>query len=368
MEVEMKRAITVIVQTSSECNFNCAYCYMKASTGGIKQKMSLEEMERLIKNCSVGFDEVKFCWHGGEPLLMGIEFYQKALQVQQKITVNKKIEFKNSIQTNGALLDDEWLSFFRKEKFSVGVSFDAPSEVNQFQRARERISETYIFDIAERLKKNNLSFNALCVVSRHNVKRGEEIFNFFKSFNANSYSLLLMMKTSLADCPEQPTNKELFELYKTTFELWLNEKHGFKVIEPIHTIMHSLLGGKTPKLCSFGNHCLIRMITVAPKGNVIPCGSFVSQEFILGNVFKESLLRTLYSKRAENFRSRRERYIKTRCLDCEFVSICRGGCREVAFWHSGNYDGEYPYCQARKETFLYMKNRLKEVLEKGLVR
>lgn len=361
--------MTSIIQTSSDCNFDCSYCYVKASTGGVKQRMSLEEVDRLIRNCSIGFDEVKFCWHGGEPLLMGIEFYQKALQIQQEITLNQKTEFKNALQTNGSLLNYEWLDFFMENKFSVGVSFDAPPETNQFQRVRDKaISEIYIFDIIEKLKRNGLFFNALCVISRNNVRKGEEIFNFFKSLNTNSYSLLLMMKTSLADCPEQPTNKELFELYKTTFELWLNEKHNFRVIEPIETIVRSLLGEKMPKLCAFGNHCLVRMITITPLGNVVPCGSFVSSEFVLGNVFKEPLLKTLYSRRAENFRNQRARYINTHCLDCEFISICRGGCREVAFWHSGSYDGEYPYCKARKEIFMYIRRRLNEVLKKGLLK
>ena len=365
----MKRIITVIVQTSLDCNFNCVYCYVKASIDNASYKMSLTEVEQLIKNCVADFDEVKFCWHGGEPLLMGIEFYQKALQIQREMSALYNVSFKNSLQTNGSLLTDEWLSFFKENNFSIGVSFDAPPEVNQLQRVSNKvISEVYIADIVEKIRKYHLSFNALCVVSKHNVKRGEEIFNFFKSFGANSYSLLLMMKTSLVDCPEPSTNEELFELYKTTFELWLSENHKFKVIEPIDTIIHSLLGRKMPKLCAFGNHCLVRMITITPNGNVVPCGSFVAPEFVLGNIYEAPLLKALHSRQAKNFRSKRKHYVQAHCLDCEFVSICRGGCREVAFWHSGEYGGEYPYCQARKNIFAYIRSRLKEVLQKGLLK
>lgn len=362
----MKKKMIVIVQTGSDCNLDCDYCYIKASTGGLKYKMPIEKINQLVKNCSFGFDEVKFCWHGGEPILAGFDFYKEVIRSQKEINKISKVEFRNVIQTNGLLLTDQWLDFFKENKFSVGISFDAPPEINRLQRAnKEGISEVYITDIANKLKQHKMPLNVLCVVSKLNVLKGKEIFDFFNDLGVNSYSLLLMMKTPLANCPEAPTNEDLSELYKTTFELWLKRKHGFRVVEPIETMVRSLLGEKMPRLCSFGNHCLERMITITPNGNIIPCGSFVSPEFILGDIYKNKLFGALFSQSCDKFRNQRATYIQKSCNGCEFISICRGGCREVAYWHTGEYAGKYPYCESRKETFSYIRNRLKEVMEKS---
>jgi len=361
----MDKVITLVIQTSNECNIICDYCYVRASRGN-KRRMSIKEVIELIKNSTLGFDDIRFCWHGGEPLLMGKGFYQAALESQKELMSRQKIKFQNSLQTNGVLLDDNWISFFCKNGFSVGVSFDAPPEVNRQQRSKnkEESSGINISETSEMLQRGGLSFNALCVVSKLNVNRGEEIFKFFSSLHASSYSLLLMMKTSLPGCPEPPTNEELFNLYKITFELWLNEPHVFKVVEPVDTIVRSLLGEYPPKLCSFSSPCLRRMITITPDGDVVPCGSFVSPEYVMGNIFHEPLIKALHSKRLDEFRGRRTACVNKQCIGCEFISICRGGCREVAFWHFGSYDGEYPYCQARKEIFAYVRDRLKTVFKK----
>lgn len=359
----MKKTAVVIVQTSSECNLRCKYCYVRASEDR-KIKMSIADVKKLIQNISLDFDRIRFVWHGGEPLLMGIDFYQEVVRVQEEISKNYKIEFRNGIQTNGLLLTDEWLSFFNKNRFSAGISFDAPPEVHAYQRANRTVeaAESDLRAIVEKFEKHNLSLNAICVISKLNVNGGEEIFNFFSDIGAVSYSLLLMMKTPLPECPEAPTNQELTNLYKTTFELWLKGQHNFKSIEPIETMVRSLLGEETPLSCSFASHCLERMITITPEGNVVPCGSFTSSEFILGNILKDPLLKILYNQQCDKFRNQRSAYINENCLNCEFISICRGGCREVAFWHSGEYGGEYPYCEARKETFTYMRKRLQETL------
>jgi uncharacterized protein len=328
--------------------------------------MSIDNLGAYIRNISFGFDDVRLCWHGGEPLLMGIDFYRAALDVQQKIKLINGTKFYNSIQTNGILLSDEWMSFFKENKFSVGVSFDAPPDVNASQRACSigKLSDGYIFEISKLFKKYQLPFNVLCVVSKENVSRSREIFNFFDSIGVNSYSLLLMMKTSLEGCPDCPTNEELFDAYRTTFDMWLKGEHKFKAIDPIDTMVKSLLGTTMPGLCSFGNHCLIRMITITPDGNVVPCGSFVSNEYILGNIKNVPLLKILSDKQCRHFRQKREACITDNCRNCEFISICRGGCREVAYWHTGMYDSAYPYCEARKKTFGYIRERLNEELKK----
>lgn len=168
----------------------------------------------------------------------------------------------------------------------------------------------------------------------------------------------------ISECPPVPTNEELFDLYKKTFELWLKKPNQISSIEPLETIIKSLLGN-SPKLCSFGSSCLKRIITIDQDGNVVPCSSLVNNEFVLGNVLREPLIQIIGNKKSLYYRKSRDIAVKKLCDKCEFISICRGGCRADAFWSSGDYNGEYPYCEARRKIFAHIKSRLNEIIKKA---
>lgn len=366
----MKRVVTLIVQTTSDCNLNCGYCYVRTSRlvhHRGRGKVFLRNIEKVIHNCVFGYDKIKFDWHGGEPLLRGIDFYIEVVKVQNRLINSCGVEFRNTIQTNGTLLTNDYLRFFADNNFTIGVSFDGLPEVNRQNRfSRTGInSQDFIRDVSERIKSAEFPLCMLCVVSKNNVAMGEEIFKFFLSLGVSSYSFLPLMQLPRADCPKTPSNKELFELYKTTFELWLSPLNIFKTIEPITTIVQSLISGKTPNLCSFSSSCLKRMATITPEGNVAQCGSLIADELILGNIYEDPLIKILSSQKSRDLQRARTKVVKEYCTGCEFVSICRGGCRESAYWHSGKYSGAYPFCEARKETFQYIKKRLETVFSKA---
>lgn len=201
----------------------------------------------------------------------------------------------------------------------------------------------------------------LCVVTKENVHKGREIFECFRSMGADTYSLLPLIEVPGAVRPEALSNDELFELFTTTFELWMREDNSFSCIEPLDTMVRSLLGER-PRLCSFASSCLKRMITVGPDGTVFPCASLSA--FPLGNVLQNPLSRILHGRSAQRLRRVRARATAEYCGECRHVALCRGGCREVAYWHSGHYEAGFAYCAARKKTFGYLECRLRELLEK----
>lgn len=362
----MGSVITVICLVTSDCNLNCRYCYTKASyPPGLR--VAIEAVETLIKNCSNGFESVEFCWHGGEPLLLGKEFYQAVICAQQKITEENgnKTKFTNSIQSNCLLLNNDLLISLKERGFRIGSTFEAPISVHL--RNRPPISQSKnnlqgYLDVFGKIKAASLPLGLLCVVTKDNVKYGEEIFKFFKSIDVDTYSLLPLIEVPRDTIPEAPTNQELFKLYKMTFELWMGQENNFTYIEPLNTMIRGLLGEK-PRLCSFASSCLKRMITIGPTGEVIPCASLV--KFPLGNIFKESLTEILKKAEVQALRKNRGKSVRKECGRCRYVTICRGGCRETTFWHSGDYFGKYPYCEARKETFAYLETRLKEILNQA---
>lgn len=360
MVAKMKKVMTVIMLTGSECNLSCGYCYVVASRRNIKQ-FPASTMDRLIKNCAVGFDSVKFCWHGGEPLLVGQEFFKEAIKEQKKITEKNGTEFHNSIQSNGLLLDNTWLDFLTENNFHIGLSLDAPSEINQKHR---KFDVAELFQLFSEMKTRNLPIGLLCVVSNLNVNLGAEIFEFFKTLRVDSFGLLALKNVSLDEKPIMPTNQNLYELYAKIFDLWAFTPNQFSCIEPLDTMLRSVLG-QLPRACSFVSSCLKRMITIDQEGNVVPCGSLVSEEFILGNIINEPLIKILAKQKAKALRKIRDRYIAENCRDCKYIAMCRGGCRADAFWHSGHYGGDFPFCEARKLTFTHIEKRMEGVVSKN---
>ena len=345
----------VIALTSSSCNINCDYCYVAASRQSI-DRVPIEALPTLIRNCSVGFDQVEFCWHGGEPLLAGKEFYRTAVSIQKKESEKRPITFQNGLQTNGILLDNEWLTFFKANDFGIGISFDAPPETHNLHRDHTAEKALNVFSMMRRLA---FPCGAICVVSKHNVGKAREIFDFFRDQDISSYSFLPVKNVPRPNLPGPPTEEELAALYCETFDLWLSQPNQFKKIDPLYSMMLGLLG-KMPPSCSFSAPCPDTMISVDQKGNVVPCRSLVAPPFFLGNVFNETLSEVL-ERSAQGLREVRARAIRQHCVACEFVGLCRGGCRADAYWATGHPDGAYPHCEARKITFRYLKKKLQEM-------
>src|SRR3989344_2619103 len=169
-----------------------------------------------------------------------------------------------------------------------------------------------------------------------------------------------MKQVPLPGCPPPPAEEELFRLYVTTFELWAHSPNTISSIEPLDTMIRGLLG-EQPRSCSFAASCPEHMITIDQNGNVVPCSSLVSEEFVLGNIFSEKLQTILEKPSTKDLSLSRAGFLGCHCADCEFLSLCQGGCRADAYWHSGRYDGAYPYCESRKRTFAYLRDRLADI-------
>jgi uncharacterized protein len=159
--------------------------------------------------------------------------------------------------------------------------------------------------------------------------------------------------------PGIPTNEEIAELYCRTFDLWVSQPNQFRKIDPLYSMMLGLLG-KHPPSCSFSAPCPETMIAIDQEGNIVPCGSLVEKLFILGNIFEKPLSEVIRQS-TEHLHDVRKHAIEQHCQSCEFVGICRGGCRADAYWATGHHDGAYPYCEARKITFQYLKKKLQKM-------
>lgn len=348
------RLITVIAMATSDCNLRCRYCYVRA-TRRHQSSLPTQWLRTFVRNCSQGFDSVEICWHGGEPLLRGKEFFDAVLEAESYEMDKRPVRFRNMIQTNGTLLDEDWIDYLTNHHITFGISCDAPLDVHAVLRDRDTDRVLRSFAL---VRDSGLPLNALCVITKLNVRRGPEIFDFFENVGATRYSLLPLRMVHTAH-DEKPEESDVFLLYRDTFERWLLKGNNVRSIEPIDTMLRAIVGQK-PQLCSFAASCPDRMISVDQDGNVVPCNSLNLPQFIMGNVLDAPLCEIL-ERRRDVVVSARRQAIDEHCKDCEFLPVCQGGCRSDAMWSTGLLNGKDPECGARRQAFVHIRNRLTEL-------
>lgn len=348
---KMLNSITVIVKTSNSCNIKCSYCYVNHCTSS--SSISINNLPKLIENCCKGFSLVQFVWLGGEPLLMGLPYYEAANEIQNYYR-KKGTTIHNSLQTNGTLLNDDFLSFFKKNHFGVGISFDAPYET-QIQTRTTLFSENEWFSLFKKIKNYGMQLSFLCVVTENNLHKANEILKFFEKANANHFSLHPEIIFKNLNDSEQ-LNNSLFELFKTVFDLWMQQKSNIiSTIDPLSTMISNLNGNV--RLCTFSSKCAKGLISINPNGIVIPCSSLDISEYYFDTILKDkSLIEILQSQSVQNFRNNLIKTINENCKDCKYVSICRNGCKSISYWASQT---RYPLCTAYKKTYDYLLNQIK---------
>ena len=177
---------TMIKPVGSACNLDCDYCYYLGKAAlyeGRQPKMSDELLERYISQYieAVQVPVVTFCWHGGEPLLAGIDFYEKAVALQNKYRGNKQIE--NSLQTNGLLINGEWCDFFRRNNFLIGLSLDGPKEIHDAYRRDRGGHPTFdrVMKALEMMAVSGVEYNTLSTINDRCAGQGKRVYDFMRS-------------------------------------------------------------------------------------------------------------------------------------------------------------------------------------------
>lgn len=195
----------MVKPVGAKCNLDCHYCYYLDKSEIYEDHMpmmSLELLEEFVAQYIEGNDvpEVTFCWHGGEPLLAGLDFYERAMEYQDKYKGDKKIL--NTLQTNGILVDEKWCEFFAKHQFLIGLSIDGPKDIHDANRVNKGGKPSFdrVMKSVELMKKHGVEFNTLSVVSKYSEGRGAEIYEFMKSIGSH-YMQFLPAVEHVVDTP-----------------------------------------------------------------------------------------------------------------------------------------------------------------------
>ncbi len=357
----MKTIVPIIKVVGDACNLRCSYCFYHNREQSQIRVLGEDLLERFIfQYMDIFPGHIVFNWHGGEPLLAGIDFFQKVIKLQRIACDGHQI--RNTIQTNGTLITDEWASFFKKHNFGVGVSIDG----DQVSHDQFRINRggTNTFNAVVRgiriLIVHGINPGIIQTITKSTVTRVGENFNFFvnvlklENIGVNVFLDLSRLNTDMMD--ESLTNEDLITFLKTYIDLWLAQNDPQLVVREVENFLYGIFGKKTTT-CTHNGNCS-GFVCLDWDGTVYPCDRLSSQEVLaFGNLRDKSLLEILNSPKRERFVCK-VNTVHTDCRECTWFSACHNGC---TIHRVGDLDGKYYYCEARKVIFEYLQDRLPEL-------
>ncbi len=343
---------TMVKSAGSACNLDCHYCYYldKALQYGGKQAVMSEELlEEYTKQYIEANDieDITFCWHGGEPLLLGVDYYRKAIEFQKKYAGNKRIH--NTLQTNGLLVNEAWCNFFAENNFLIGISIDGPKDIHDSFRLTKSQQPTFDKVIAaiDMLKGKGVEFNTLSVVNSKCEGRGAEIYNFFKSLGSRYMQFLPAVEhvvhreghhRPLIVSPESE-GAQIAEwsvsalgygkFLNDIFDQWVISDVGSYFVQMFDATLANTCG-VTPGVCSMCETCGDALV-VEHNGDVYSCDHFVYPEYKLGNIAETHLVDIYNSKARIDFGLAKRNSLANECLKCRYYGVCRGECPKHRF-------------------------------------
>lgn len=343
---------TVIVKVTNDCNLNCKYCFVE-ETVPRNQIIPIETIQRL-------FDELEayaappvihLTWHGGEPMLAGIEFYRKVLDLQKSY----KKSFVNAIQTNGTLINEEYARFFKENSFLIGVSLDGPKNINDLVRIDKANKGTFkkVVKNLQILRRLEVNFGILATIAKHNVNQAKELYTFFQDMGLSaSFSALYPSGHAVQNIDFlSVTTLEYADFLTEVMDLWINNSQSI-ALRSVELIINNLLSyGQCRKTCTFCESCHESFLALGPTGDLYPCCLFQGfQDFRYGNIHQISLSQIPKSTVWRKFVSRGE-YVKNACSNCEIEEYCHGGCPFNSLANYGKLNKKDYYCKSHKRAF-----------------
>lgn len=376
------KAFNLLVKPiGSSCNLRCKYCYYldKASLYEYKEsKMNDDLLELFVKQyieCNE-VDEVTFNWHGGEPLLAGLDFYKKAIGLQKKYASGKRIG--NTIQTNGMLITPEWAQFFKDNDFLVGISIDGPKEMHDgFRRANGGgESWTKVMHGMECLYRNNVEYNTLSTINHLSENQGLNVYQFLKQCGTNYMQFLpvceqVNMKTQHIVSPDEldavrtewSVSPQGFGKFMCDiFDYWVKHDVG-RVYVQLFDVTLAKYAGLSGGLCAFEETCGGNAV-VEHNGDVYLCDHFVYQSHKIGNIRDASLKQILSDGRVMDFGLSKRNGLSQDCLSCKYSFVCHGECPKHRFGgglsKNALCDGYKMFFEHSEPYMLFMLNELKK--------
>jgi serine-type anaerobic sulfatase-maturating enzyme len=339
------------------CNINCKYCYYldkgKFYPEARKFQMSDDVLDRFIRDyitsqLAAGLSEVTFVWQGGEPTILGLDYYRQIIALQEKYRPTG-VKISNSLQTNATLLDEEWAIFLKENDFLVGISLDGPKAIHD--RYRVDRAERPTFDAVMRglelLQRHEVEHNALTVVNRHSAMKAKEIYTFLRGAGIEYIQFIPIVERSVKDnglsaapqldeedCDSIVTSWSVRPLaygkfLSDVFDIWIKRDVG-KVFVQLFDAQLGLWLGQPSSVCCYGEQCG-QALALEHNGDLYACDHYVYPEYKLGNIMETNMTEMASSPFQREFGHDKTAGLPQQCIKCPYRFACNGGCPKQRF-------------------------------------
>ncbi len=386
------RSFHVVVKPiGSSCNLDCAYCYYRCKETS-RNRIADGLLEKFIRQCIAGQEEdpVVFNWHGGEPALLGLDFFRKVVELEQKYAEGRRIE--NDFQTNGVLLDEAWCEFFKEHGFYVGLSIDGPKHLHDRYRLADGGTSSFdqVYRAARLLRQFEVHFNPLVVINRVNAKHPAEVYEFltkdlgcrrlqwlpcvgYKDFQTTAPGHWKRMP--VIGSPEAKPGGGLVTDWSVdpddwgdflcqTFDLWFKNDRGRVFVNWFESLLGHWMG-KPSQICTLAPVCGRSLVTLETDGSLYCCDHFVYPEYRLGNLNDENcqLADVVYSDRQRRFGMNKRNSLPDYCRRCRYNFACNGECPKNRFLTTPDGQPGLNYlCSGIKRFLSYAEPRLQQIV------
>jgi uncharacterized protein len=364
----MKPFSLLIKPASADCNLRCEYCFYINHLEKVKNtpRMSNEVLEKVISSYmqTDQNNTYAFGWQGGEPMLMGLKFFQKAIDFQ-KFYAPRGAVISNGLQTNGTLITIDFAKFLREYKFLLGVSLDGPAYIHDCYRNTIDHKSTHhlVMRGIEILRKNNVNFNILILVNNENVKKAKEIYMYLieQGFYYHQYVPCVEFDDNNIPKSFSISGEEWGNFLCELFDQWIKEDINKISIRLFDSILEYLVYRKY-NVCHMAENCC-QYFVVEYDGGIYPCDFFVQSDLFLGNIVENTWEEILNSPIYRKFGSQKSKWHPI-CDSCSFIDFCHGDCQKFRITNLESSFLPSVLCKGWKRFYTYALPKLKIISDK----
>lgn len=355
----------VILKPTLNCNLRCRYCYLRDSSK-IGKAFDADFAKSILRQVKENFSKdrkIKILWHGGEPLLWGIDNFKEILTYIDKEFCDK--EYKISIQTNLTLINDDFIKLFKKHHVNVSLSLDGPKDIHDSQRQTANGQGTFdaVLKKIKLCQSAGLKLGCITVGTQRHIGRIAELYELMSKLGIDfKFNPIFKGGEAQNHIDELGiTPAEYASMVMELFDLWFYDSRSKISNSMFSDIASSIISKKRCTHCFLSRNCQDNVIAVAPSGDVVPCGRFCDEELIkysYGNLHSEPL-GTIRARIKTMATHKRSEYIaNSDCHNCRYYGICFGGCMYDGYLESGDFTSKTFLCSAYKRIFKHITMRL----------
>jgi uncharacterized protein len=394
----VRRVHVMVKPTGAHCNLDCSYCYYLSKEQLLGKpenwRISDELLEEFIRQyfASHNNKEVIFSWQGGEPTLLGIDFFRKVVALEKQYCP-PHVRCENDLQTNGTLLDDDWCRFLHDENFLVGLSIDGPKDLHDAYRKDSAGQGSFdrVFNAAKLLRKHKVNFAVLCCVNRLTAQKPLEVYRFLRDqvgaqriqfipvVEPVSFRQVAPQKWDVALMPQQGSSRakpgvadsvvtdwsvdpdDWGDFLCRVFDEWYRKDLGTIYVNYFDSAVETWMGHISP-LCTQQPMCG-KGLALERDGSLYACDHYVYPEYRAGNIREKHLSEMAFSDRQEQFGRMKEGTLPQQCRDCDYQFTCFGECPKNRFIKTAAGEAGLNYlCSGWKKFFAHIDEPVQKIV------